>query len=200
MEDKDLQALFAAKRAVEANRRRQERLRRMLEAEGGGQTSRKARPLWPVWTGAAAAAIALLLLTLPALFDNRESTPTLIAQTEVPEASVPRAPSEPRLPKTSRPPRTPRNPRTLSTPSTPSAPIEDIEDIEVIEAPAEEAIPETVAPTPRVMRRQSTLIACTEGCKAPEGTSEGDSRNVQVNFFNNDQYADATIHTFVISK
>lgn len=212
MEDKELQELFDAKRTVEANRRRQEGLRQMLEAKGGAQAPRKVRPLWPVWAGAAAASIALLLLTLPALFDNQESAPSMVARTEVPEASTPSAPSATSDPGTPRPRRNPRTPRIPSNPGTPSAPstpsipsaptevIDDVEVIEAIEAPAEEAIPETVAPTPRVIRRQSTLIACTEGCHAPEGTSENASRNVQINFFNNDQYADATIHTFVISK
>lgn len=51
MEDKELQELFAAKRTSEANRRRQEALRRMMEAS----TVKKSRRLWPVWFGAVAA-------------------------------------------------------------------------------------------------------------------------------------------------
>ena len=82
--------------------------------------------------------------------------------------------------------------------ATPSLPEPIIE-----EAPATEetVLPmETVAPSPRVMRRQSTLIACTEGCKTPEGTDESSSRNVQINFFSNDNYADATIYSIPIKK
>ena len=45
MEDKELQELFAAKRTAEANRRRQEELRRLLEASAAPKTRR----LWPVW-------------------------------------------------------------------------------------------------------------------------------------------------------
>ena len=211
MEDKELQELFAAKRTVEANRRRQEALRQMIEAHADGEAApmpRKVRPLWPVWTGAAAAVVALLLLTLPALFSHEEAAPTLIAETEVPEVRVVEETSPSSL---TSPARKARNTREVkeATPqarpeeevlpeATPSLPEPVIE-----EAPAtEEAVlpMETVAPAPRVMRRTSTLIACTEGCKAPEGTDESSSRNVQINFFSNDNYADATIYSIPIKK
>lgn len=76
MEDKELQELFAAKRTSEANRRRQEELRRMMEASA----AKKSRRLWPVWFGAAA--ILLLLIALPTLFRQPESTPLLVAQAD----------------------------------------------------------------------------------------------------------------------
>ena len=78
MEDKELQELFAAKRTVEANRRRQEQLAEMI-----GSRARKARPLWPVWATAIAAGIAVLLMTMPALFRSEEPVPLLLAQTEI---------------------------------------------------------------------------------------------------------------------
>lgn len=84
MEDKELQELFAAKRTAEANRRRQEELRRLLEASAAPETSPKTRRLWPVWASAAAAAILLLLLTLPVLFRQPEAAPLLMARNETP--------------------------------------------------------------------------------------------------------------------
>ena len=211
MEDKELQELFDAKRTVEANRRRQAALRQLIEArasESSTPAPAKVRKLWPVWTGAAAAAVALLLLTLPALFKSEEALPTLVAETEVPEVRVV---EETGLSSTT-------SPSSLTSPArkvreavpqaqpeeevlpeaTPSLPEPIIE-----EAPATEevALPmETVAPSPRVIRRQSTLIACTEGCKTPEGTAETSSRNVQINFFPNDNYADATVYSIPIKK
>lgn len=211
MEDKELQELFDAKRTVEANRRRQAALRQLIEArasESSTPAPAKVRKLWPVWTGAAAAAVALLLLTLPALFKSEEALPTLVAETEVPEVRVV---EETGLSSTT-------SPSSLTSPArkvreavpqaqpeeevlpeaTPSLPEPIIE-----EAPATEETVlhmETVAPSPRVMRRQSTLIACTEGCTTPEGTDESSSRNVQINFFSNDNYADATIYSIPIKK
>ena len=84
MEDKELQELFAAKRTVEANRRRQEELRRLLEASAAPEATHKTRRLWPVWASAAAAAILLLLLTLPVLFRQPEAAPLLMARNETP--------------------------------------------------------------------------------------------------------------------
>jgi hypothetical protein len=211
MEDKELQELFDAKRTVEANRRRQAALRQLIEArasESSAPAPAKVRRLWPVWTGAAAAAVALLLLTLPALFKSEDALPPLVAETEVPEVRVV---EETGLSSTT-------SPSSLTSPArkvreatpqaqpeeevlpeaTPSLPEPIIE-----EAPATEetVLPmETVAPSPRVMHRQSTLIACTEGCKTPEGTDETSSRNVQINIFSNDNYADATIYSIPIKK
>ena len=84
MEDKELQELFAAKRTAEANRRRQEELRRLLEASAAPEAAPKTRRLWPVWASVAAAAILLLLLTLPVLFRQPEAAPLLMAHNETP--------------------------------------------------------------------------------------------------------------------
>ena len=164
MEDKELQELFAAKRTTEANRRRQEELTRMINAK-----AKRTRPLWPAWAGAVAAGIAVLLLTLPALFRTEATAPVQVAQTEVPEVAI--------LPETT--------PREVPAPSTrqkavrKAEAVETIEEIEAIEAidntePIESIESthsiETIQPTepvptaPRVHRRSSTLLACTEGC------------------------------------
>ena len=84
MEDKELQELFAAKRTAEANRHRQEELRRLLEASAAPEASPKTRRLWPVWASAAAAALLLLLITLPVLFRQPEAAPLLMARNETP--------------------------------------------------------------------------------------------------------------------
>ena len=234
MEDKALQELFAAKRTVEANRRRQEELRRLIES-AAEQESRPAtatvRRLWPVWACAAAAAVALLLLTLPALLGGDDSQPELVAGTEVPEVELPQAaPAEEETPKetvNSRESRLPRDSRIsretretretrISRKPSPSEAAPQARPQEEVQPPAAPSLPEpvietapaiektaeTIAPTPRrVMRRQSTLIACTDGCSAPEGTQETPANsNVKVNLFPTTNYADATIHTFVISK
>ena len=164
MEDKELQELFAAKRTTEANRRRQEELTRMINAK-----AKRTRPLWPAWAGAVAAGIAVLLLTLPALFRTEATAPVLVAQTEVPEVTI--------LPETT--------PEEVLAPSTrqkavrKAETVETIEGIEAIKAidntePIESIESthsiETIQPTepvptaPRVHRRSSTLLACTEGC------------------------------------
>lgn len=205
MEDKELQELFDAKRTVEANRRRQAALRQLIEArasESSTPAPAKVRRLWPVWTGAAAAAVALLLLTLPALFGTRESAPTLVAETEVPEVRVVEETSPTSLTSPTRKTRetrgaapAARTEEKVLPEAAPTLPEPIIEKAPVIE---EVVLPtETITPTPRVMRRQSTLIACTEGCKAPEGAKEGSSR-LQINLLPNENYADVTIHTFVI--
>lgn len=86
MENKDLQELFAAKRTTEANRRRQEELRRKLEATAAPAKSCR---LWPVWAGAAAASIALLIASLPLLITNSQPASMPIAQAEIPTVAVP---------------------------------------------------------------------------------------------------------------
>lgn len=73
--------MFAAKRTVEANRRRQEELRNMLSATAAP----KSRRLWPVWALSAAACLALLLITLPVLLRSETAAPLLVATaTELP--------------------------------------------------------------------------------------------------------------------
>ena len=164
MNDKELEQLFAAKRTTEANRRRQEELARMINA-----TAKRTRPLWPAWAGAVAAGIAVLLLTLPALFRTEATAPVLVAQTEVPEVTI--------LPETT--------PEEVPAPSTRQKAVRKAETVETIEGiEAIKAIDntehiesiesthsiETIQPTepvptaPRVHRRSSTLLACTEGC------------------------------------
>lgn len=86
MEDKEMQELFAAKRTVEANRRRQEELRRMMEASA----TKKTRRLWPVWVGSAAAAVLLLLLATPVLFRQSETAPIQLAKNTEPTHRVSR--------------------------------------------------------------------------------------------------------------
>lgn len=65
MENKELQELFTAARTTEANRRRQERLTAMIEAQ---TPTKKNRRLWPIWAASVAAGIAVLLMTMPTLF------------------------------------------------------------------------------------------------------------------------------------
>ena len=164
MEDKELQELFAAKRTTEANRRRQEELTRMINAK-----AKRTRPLWPAWAGAVAAGIAVLLLTLPALFRTEATAPVLVAQTEVPEVTI--------LPETT--PEEVHAPSTRQKAVRKAETVETIEEIEALEAidntePIESIESthsiETIQPTepvptaPRVHRRSSTLLACTEGC------------------------------------
>lgn len=164
MNDKELEQLFEAKRTAEANRRRQEELTRMINAK-----AKRTRPLWPAWAGAVAAGIAVLLLTLPALFRTEATAPVLVAQTEVPEVTI--------LPETT--------PEEVPAPSTRQKAVRKAETVETIEGiEAIKAIDntehiesiesthsiETIQPTepvptaPRVHRRSSTLLACTEGC------------------------------------
>jgi hypothetical protein len=90
MEDKELQELFAAKRTVEANRRRQEELRRLLEASATPAVAPKSRRLWPLWLGAAAAAVLLLLLATPVLFRQSETAPIQLAKNTEPTHRVSR--------------------------------------------------------------------------------------------------------------
>ena len=200
LDDKELQELFAAKRTVEANRRRQETLRRMIEA----QAAPKSRRLWPVWTGAAAACIAVLLITLPALFGSESEKPTVVAEAEVPEVVIwPKTTTE-KIPAPSTKQKATRKAATIKT-------IEEIEVIETIDStepiksiepiPSIETIqPTHAAPAPRVMRRTSTLIACTEGCTVPEGTSVRTDRNIEVTFFANNSNTDNLIYSFEINR
>ena len=84
MKDKELQELFAANRTTEANRRRQEELRKLLEA----QSAPRSRRLWPVWTLSAAASIALLVIVLPLLFRNVDETPMLVAHADTSKVNM----------------------------------------------------------------------------------------------------------------
>lgn len=96
MEDKELQALFDAKRTVEANRRRQEELRKLMAANAAP----KSRRLWPVWALSAAACLALILITLPVLFHNETAEPLLVAEAKKPVAVEPTKQDAPQPQKT----------------------------------------------------------------------------------------------------
>ena len=173
MEDKELQELFAAKRTSETNRRRQEELRRMMEASA----AKKSRRLWPVWVGSAAAAVLLLLIALPTLFRQPESTPLLVAQAD----SLPPIAVEETLPEEvkSQPNPAVRHTRktihseeiakvesieqTLVVAEIPDIPIAQIEPfITTIDTPS----------TPRVMRRTSGNLACEKNCARPSYNSQ----------------------------
>lgn len=170
MENKELQELFAAKRTTEANRRRQEELRRKLEATVAPAKSRR---LWPVWAGAAAASIALLIVTLPLLFTNSKPASMPIAQAEVPTVVVPAEDSERPAPAISKEPiRTIKPTRIRPIETVPAAemvataeePIAQPEEEPIAEAPvidlAEYAEPTTTidTPSPRIHRRTSSRM------------------------------------------
>lgn len=199
MEDKELQELFAAKRTAEANRRRQEELAAMI----AGKTKRT-RPLWPVWAGAAAASIAILIFALPALFRTESSMPVEIARTEAPEIILPETTTtEEATPIYAKP--TAHKAKNTSTISLPQEDVEpqvieeEQQPMPTVEQPTQEE--ETpAAPVRRVMRRTSTLIACTEGCSAPVGIKERQSTNIQIDFSAPQEYADATLITIGRNK
>ena len=203
MEDKELQELFEAKRTAEANRRRQEELRRLIEAKAAP----KSRRLWPIWTGSIAAGLALLLLTMPALFNQEGPTPVQMAQVE-PALEYTGAPKDSGTPGTSGTSGKTPKPRKSKTSYT----VEPVQEATpLIEQPAPEVAPEPAilpaeestvqpaAPAPRVMRRTSTLIACTEGCTIPEGTKEKNDRAIEFNLFANNS-TEATIYSFESNK
>lgn len=201
MEDKELQELFAAKRTTEANRRRQEELTRMINAK-----AKRTRPLWPAWAGAVAAGIAVLLLTLPALFRTEATAPVLVAQTEVPEVTI--------LPETT--PEEVPEPSTRQKAVRKAETVETIEEIEALEAidntePIESIESthsiETIQPTepvptaPRVHRRSSTLLACTDGCNiitVPEDsqTQSTDLQQLLAEAFGSKNNEPLTLKTF----
>ena len=168
MEDKELQQLFEAKRTVEANRRRQAALEAMIAAHSGEGHKRR---LWPVWAGAAAAGVALLLLSLPAMY-NDSVDPVGVAQVEVPEPttlteSTPEAAPAPltrrKAVKRAEPAGSPAEKETIEATETADH-IEPAETTETSET-TEPIRPVEAAPAvPRVHRRSSTMLACTEGC------------------------------------
>ena len=175
MNDKELEQLFEAKRTSEANRRRQEELARMINAK-----AKRTRPLWPAWAGAVAAGIAVLLLTLPALFRTSNDTPMLASNTTFPQREKPaHTISSPKLGEGDRPQggggvcqttnrHTPPTTLRVATPSNlEGEPADAIEEpILIVEPePMETEEPkEIINIAPRVHRRNSTLLACTDGC------------------------------------
>ena len=191
MEDKELQELFTAKRTAGANRRRQEELAAMI-----GRKTAKKRPLWPVWAGAAAAGIALLLFSLPSLFRTETTAPVKVAQVEVPITI-----DEPSQQITTTPRSTYRHKTAHASTIIPDIPVIEsvtptptVDSTPAIEKSATEEEP--ALPVRRVMRRTSNMLACTDGCKAPEGLQEKITTTIQIDFFATQEYADATIITF----
>lgn len=156
--------MFAAKRTVESNRRRQEELRRMLAP--------KSRRLWPVWVGAAAACLALLLITLPMLFQSETAAPMMVAETDIPTVAEPEEiplPEETIVPKkTLEPQKNLKSFETLKSPE-PTAPTMEI--AETIEEPVviitepepikTEVSEEPIDNSPRIHRRTSTQMVCS---------------------------------------
>ena len=199
MEDKELQELFAAKRTVETNRRRQEDLAALIDSK-----TRRTRTLWPLWTASAAAAIALLIVTLPSLFSSREVTPSQMAQAELP-AVLPPQPEEPAAP-------TPLiKPIANTEPIKPIKPITTIETIDTIDtisllptpsasAPDPDPDQDLFDPVPRIMRRTSTMLACTDGCPEPADYKEPSKRHSHIEFFSSQQLAEATAYTITFNK
>ena len=173
MENKELQELFAAKRTTEANRRRQEELRRKLEASAAPAAPAKSRRLWPVWAGAAAASIALLIVTLPLLFTNSKTASMPIAKADMPAVVVPAEDSATPAPAMVKEPvRTIKPTRIRPIETAPAAemvataeePIAQPEEEPIAEAPvidlAEYAEPTTTidTPSPRIHRRTSSRM------------------------------------------
>ena len=199
MEDKELQELFEAKRTTEANRRRQEELAAMIAGK-----SKRSRPLWPMWAGAAAASVAILIFALPALFRTESSLPVEIARTEVPETILPETTTEEATPVYAKPIlHKAKNSTVISAVQENAEPqvIEAELPMPVVEKTTQEEKEETpAAPVRRVMRRTSTLIACTEGCTVPEGTSVRTDRNIEVTFFANNSNTDNLIYSFEINR
>lgn len=203
MEDKELQELFAAKRTVEANRKRQERLSAMI-----GAKDKHSRPLWPVWAGAVAASVALLVVALPMAKDHGEGNPVQVASIEtsnVPaqasqnaqdavKASIP-ASVAPKKTTSPIPAPTPIA-QEDATPQTDERPTEPM----VAEPAVDPKEEETLAPMPRVMRRTSTMLACTDGCPEPADYKEPTKKHSHIEFFSSQQLAEATAYTITFNK
>ena len=194
-----MQQLFEAKRITEANRRRQEELAAMI-----GKKARHTRLLWPVWIGAAAASIALFIIVLPMMSGRIEDSPIQIANTDIPEVVVPQTPPvADEMPQPKK--KTVINAETslpmpieqeVVVPPTEDTPIVIMQPIPAIEEEEDEPFDMT----PRVMRRTSTILACTDGCPEPEGYQEPSKRNIHIEFIGSQQYAEATSYTITINK
>ena len=169
MENKELEELFEAKRTVEANRRRQEELHKMLSATAAP----KSRRLWPVWALSAAACIALMLITLPSLFRSKNATPLLVAEaTEIPAPKEEPDTNTTRETRITSKTKNTRNTRTTRTAAIllASAEPEEILQEEPQEEPlfAQDPLPtplpipeETSEEAPRIHRRTSTQMVCS---------------------------------------
>lgn len=199
MEDKELHEFFEAKRTTEANRRRQEELAAMI-----GKKARHTRPLWPVWIGAAAASVALLVIALPMMSGHTDDSPMQMAITEVPELVVPQsAPAVDTKPQPKK--KVARmNKTALAMPTTQEDTMPQTENPSItIESPKpiiEQDEDELFEQEPRVMRRTSTMLACTDGCPEPADAKEPSKRNIHIEFFGSQQLAEATSYTIILNK
>lgn len=170
MEDTELQKLFDAKRTVEANRRRQEELRKLMAA-----SAPKTRRLWPLWTLSAAASLVLLLITLPMLFHSETAEPLLVAEVKKPVTVEPTKSKESLIPKnlktckSLKPLKSLRNLEafeTLNSPE-PTTEIASAEEPILISEPNpmdKEESEEIFDEGPRIHRRTSTQMVCSN-CK-----------------------------------
>ena len=156
MENKELQELFAAKRTTEANRRRQEELRRMMVVESGKRKVESSRRLWPVWAGAAAASVALPIAKV--------DVPAVVVPTEdslTPAPAMAKEPVRTIMPTRIRPIETAPAAEMVATAE---EPIAQPEEEPIAEAPvidlAEYAEPTTTidTPSPRIHRRTSSRM------------------------------------------
>ena len=191
MEDKELQELFAAKRTVEANRRRQEELAAMI----GRRVTPASRHLWPLWAVSVAAGIAVVLITIPAIFRTEISEPQLIAQTPV--VVMAEEPGSP-LPAAKEALKARKSIESME-------PIKTIEVIETIEADEEPSVPEepAVEPKPepqkpqrRVHRRTSTRMVSTGNAAT---TVKRDYRKAVADALCQEESNTITLHTIDLS-
>lgn len=168
MEDKELQELFAAKRAAEANRRRQEELATMIAGK-----ARRTHPLWPVWVGAAAASVAVLIFALPALFRTESAAPIEVAHTEIPEVILPQeTTAEEASPVYAKPiVHKAKNSTIISAVQEKTEPIviEAAQPMPVVEKTTQEEKEET--PVAPARRRLTNNLACVKGCARPKSST-----------------------------
>ena len=201
MEDKELQELFDAKRTTEANRRRQDELAAMIRHK-----ARQTRPLWPVWITSAAAAIALLIVVMPSLFSGNKTVPIQVAQVDIPEAS----PSP--MKKADATSQASAHPDGITKRPSAKASSEAADTMETLNA-TEDTKPERIidttplpadtapfVPAPRIMRRTSTMLACTDGCPEPADYKEPAKKHTHIEFFSSQQLAEATAYTITFNK
>lgn len=206
MEDKELKQLIDAKRTTEANRRRQEQLARMIEAEGAP----KSRRLWPIWAGGIAASIVLGLMTLPVLMRSEATEPTLIAQTEVPAVAEEDPVIEEPAPAPQPKPGTATRTRRAAT-AKPIALKEEAEESEstsemlpestptviekTVSAPAEAPTP-AAPPKPRIHRRTSTRMVSVQEARRKEG---GTASQMLAGIFGPEESSPLTLKTIDLS-
>lgn len=160
MEDKELQELFAAKRTVEANRHRQEKLAEMIT----GQPTTKSRR-WPLWATSIAAGIAVLLMTMPQLFRSNSTEEPLLAQTpemvvtEKPEIQMNDFSTPTKTSKTSKTRKTIKTSETITPPNLPTPQAEEpMPTIEEPPATTEEPVAAPQKQQKRIHRRTSTRM------------------------------------------